>query len=443
MVHRTFTIQFGLKRKCMKKDDDLEILDLDAQEGMTPPQEDEGDEYGDDLTFEDVSDMDSSDDGDEDFPQPEAPRKKAAKKHSRRHHHNHKEEEPEDEENQEGGKFLPWYVHLIVLGAIILIAVIAVVRFVNWNKGEEIQIDPDAASMYNVEVNDNIVFLSDSALEGKTDDGVTTVLCLGNAPFSDDTTESGLAGQISALSGVTTINAAFPNSQVTCLNAVYKTDTQEDIDDVFNLFYVAYDISIGDFSNLETASAFHTDDPQYAAAVEALQSVDFSSLDYIAIMYDAADYENGMAMYNDENADDLTCYVGSLSNALQLIQDKYPWISIVFMSPTYVEHDNGDGTYSDARTLNLGNGTLNQYWEYAYDTCGELGVSFLDNYYGSINDSNFEEYLEDDHFHINAAGRTKIADHFVYKVINGTYSEYNADALMVAGSDSAQTAASE
>ena len=233
---------------------------------------------------------------------------------------------------------------------------------------------------------------------------------------------------------MTTINASFPNSQVTCRNATYQTDTQENMDDVFNLFYVAYDISIGDFTNLETVATFHTDDPQYQAAIDALKSADFSSLDYIAIMYDAVDYENGMAMYNDQNEDDLTCYVGSLSNALQLIRDKYPWISIVFLSPTYAEHDNGDGTYSDARTLNLGNGTLNQYWQYAYDTCANLGVSFLDNYYGSINDSNYTEYLTDDHFHINAAGRTKIADHFVYKVINGTYSEYNADALMVAGS---------
>ena len=409
----------------MKKDDELEYMDFGDENGSP-------DEGGDDLSFEDIDDEAGADDyfGEEEPSPARQPQRGAASKTSRRGRRKRGGRKDDDGNRP----LLPWYVHLIVLAAIVLIAVIAVVRFSIWNKGEAIEIDPEASSMYNVEVNDSIVFLTDKVLADKTDDGVTTVLCLGDAPFSDDTGESGLAGQISALSGVTTINASFPNSQVTCRNATYQTDTQENMDDVFNLFYVAYDISIGDFTNLETVATFHTDDPQYQAAIDALKSADFSSLDYIAIMYDAVDYENGMAMYNDQNEDDLTCYVGSLSNALQLIRDKYPWISIVFLSPTYAEHDNGDGTYSDARTLNLGNGTLNQYWQYAYDTCANLGVSFLDNYYGSINDSNYTQYLTDDHFHINAAGRTKIADHFVYKVINGTYSEYNADALMVAGS---------
>ncbi len=418
----------------MKKDDDLEWFsigddetpqDVPAQDGMED----------DDFSYEDLEDGTQTD-GYDDAPAP-APQRRQPK---RQNPNRNRGRAPHKKKEKGGdGPLVPWFVHLIVLGVIVVIAVTAVVRFSIWNKGKAIQIDPDASSMYNVEVNDSIVFLTDSALADKTDDGVTTVLCLGDAPFSDDTSETGLAGQISALSGVTTINAAFPNSQVTCRNATYQTDTRENMDDVFNLFYVAYDISIGDFTNLETVASFHTDDPQYQAAIDALESTDFSSLDYIAIMYDAVDYENGMAMYNDQNADDLTCYVGSLTNALQLIKDKYPWISIVFLSPTYVEHDNGDGTYSDARTLNLGNGTLNQYWQYAYDTCANLGVSFLDNYYGSINDSNYTEYLTDDRFHINAAGRTKIADHFVYKVINGTYAEYNADALMVAGSSESST----
>lgn len=412
----------------MKKDDELEYMDLGDENSY--PEDDGG------LSFEDLGDEAEPDDyfGEEEPAPAKEPKRRAS---SGRSHRSRRQRNGKGEDD--GSRpLLPWYIHLIVLGAIVVIAGIAIVRFSIWNKGKAITIDPDASSMYNVEVNDSIVFLTDKALADKTDDGVTQVLCLGDAPFSDDTGESGLAGQISALSGVTTINASFPNSQVTCRNATYQTDTQENMDDVFNLFYVAYDISIGDFTNLETVAAFHTDNPQYQAAIDALKSTDFSSLDYIAIMYDAADYENGMAMYNDQNADDLTCYVGSLSNALKLLKDKYPWISIVFLSPTYIEHDNGDGTYSDARTLNLGNGTLNQYWQYAYDTCADLGISFLDNYYGSINDSNYTEYLADDRFHINAAGRTKIADHFVYKVINGTYSEYNADALMVAGSGSTE-----
>ena len=96
-----------------------------------------------------------------------------------------------------------------------------------------------------------------------------------------------------------------------------------------------------------------------------------------------------------------------------------------------MQHKAEDGSYTDGRTTDLGNGTLIQYWQWAFDTCAEMSVSFLDNYYGSVNDSNYKEYLTDN-MHLNADGRTKIADHFVYKVLLEEYAEYDANSLAVA-----------
>lgn len=327
---------------------------------------------------------------------------------------------------------LPGWVHLVLLGAIAAIALIAFVRYQRWAKGEQIVIDEDSAGKFNVEVNDNMVLLPASKLEGHEDDGKTTILCLGNAPFSDDTSEKGLAGQISQLSGAETINASFPNSQVTCYNRSYDTSTNRGIHDIFNLFYVCYAISINDYTSLETVASVHTEDPQYMTAVENLKNTDFNKVDIIAVMYDAIDYENRMAVTNPNLEDELDTYTGSLKNAFQLIQDKYPHIRIVFMSPTYMMHKDENGDYKDGRTDDIGNGTLIQYWQFGYDTCGDSGVSFLDNYYGSINDTNYKEYLSDN-IHINDAGRTKIADHFVYKVLNNEYAEYDAGSLAIAG----------
>ncbi len=321
----------------------------------------------------------------------------------------------------------PFPLHLALLAAIVVLAVVAVVRFLIWNKGSELKVRiGENKDKYIIEVNDNMVYLSDSKLEGHEDDGVTTVLCLGNEPFSQDTSESGLAGQIASLGGCNVINAAFPGSQVTCENAKYSTDSLDSMDDIFNLFYVSYAISIGDFSSLETVASAHTEDSAYQQSVEALKNTDFSKVDIIAIMYDGTDYINGMAMQNPDVPDELTTYVGSLTNSFKLIQDKYPYIRIVFMSPYYAEYDG-----VSSRTTDLGNGTIVNYFQWAYDTCGSSSVSFLDNYYGSVNENNYKEYLSDD-VHLNAAGCTKVADHFVYKVIQDNYAEYNVSSMAVA-----------
>ena len=339
-----------------------------------------------------------------------------------------REERPQNgqhEEEPERAKRLP--LHLILPILIAAVLVIAIVRFFIWSKGSDLNIDRTGSEdRFNIEVNDNMVYLPESKLEGHEDDGVTTILCLGNEPFSQDTSDSGLAAQIAELGDCNVINAAFPDSQVTCENAVYSTENLESMDDIFNLFYVSYAISIGDFSSLKTVASVHTEDPAYMNSVEALESTDFDKVDIIAVMYDGIDYINGMAMQNPDVPDELTTYVGSLINSFKLLQEKYPYIRIVFLSPYYAEYDG-----SSSRTTDLGNGTIVNYFQWAYDTCGSCSVSFLDNYYGSVNETNYKKYLSDD-IHLNAEGRTKVADHFVYKVLQDNYDEYNAQTLSVA-----------
>ncbi len=322
----------------------------------------------------------------------------------------------------------PFPLHLALLAAIVAVVILAVIRLLLWNRGADLTVHSGQNSgKYIIEVNDNMVYLSDSKLEGHEDDGVTTILCLGNEPFSQDTSASGLAGQIADLGGVEVINAAFPGSQVTCENAEYSVESLDSMDDIFNLFYVSYAISIGDFSSLETVASAHTEDDTYQQAVEALKNTDFEKVDIIAVMYDGSDYINGMSMQNPDVPEELTTYVGSLTNSFQLLQEAYPYIRIVFMSPYYSEYNGASG-----RTTDIGNGTLVNYFQWAYDTCGSCSVSFLDNYYGSVNENNCGEYLSDG-VHLNASGATKVADHFVYKVVQDNYAEYDVSSLAVAG----------
>ena len=340
------------------------------------------------------------------------------------------EHAPDGEKGRKAGKSRI-NLNAVLLIVIAAVALTAVVRFLIWNRGVDIHFDPlKTTTKYDVEVNDNMVYLPKSKLEGHEDDGKTTILCLGNSPFSDDVTENGLAGQIAKYGNATVINAAFPQSQVTCKNAKYSTESLSDMDDIFNLFYVSYYISLGDYSALETvAKNAHPDNDQYMKSVKALEQTDMNSVDIIAVMYDAVDYENGSPVINEGYDEEMTTYVGSLKDSFKLLQEKYPWIRIVFLSPTYMEHEE-NGETQNGRQTDLGKGTLIQYWQFAYDTCGDMSVSFLDNYYGSINEHNYKDYLKDN-IHINTDGFQKIADHFIYTVLQENYSEYDVSSMMV------------
>lgn len=334
--------------------------------------------------------------------------------------------DPEDDLGG-GRRIPPIVIHLSIIALILIILAFAVWRLLLWNRGTVSDIDPDAqTTRYDIEVNDMMIKLTDSKLAGHPDDGELNILCLGGNPFSDERGEAGLAAKIGKLGKANVINGAFPDSQITCRNPEYDPSDQEGMDDIFNFFYVAYCISIGNFDAMDNVAAFHMDDERYSAAIEALKNTDFNKIDMIALMYDSTDYINEMPIVNEGYRDELTTYVGSLKNGLELIQEAYPHIRIIFMSPTYSELDGG----KSGRTTDLGNGTLIQYWQWAFDITGSCSVSFLDNYYGSINENNFGEYLSEG-MHINEKGREKIADHFVYKAILDNYAEYDASSMAV------------
>ena len=336
-------------------------------------------------------------------------------------------------------------INLILLGIIGVLVVIIAYRLIKWNIGTRSDYDPDAVNTsFDVEVQDVIIPLSEDKLQGHEDDGKTTVLCLGDEPFSDDLTETGLAGQIGTVGGADVIAAPFPKSRVASYNALYDPSTEQGLADVFNLYYVANAINTGDFEALETA-AYLMGDGTYSSSVNMLKSIDFNDIDIIVIMYDASDYLTLSPVDNANDEDDIQTYTGALKRSLELIQEKYPFIRLVFMSPTFAQYVDGDGNYQNGDTTDLGNGAIPTYWARAIDICSAAGVSFIDNYYGSVNQNNHESYMTDN-IHLNEAGRKQIAEHFVNKIIDNNYAEYDvtaADEAKVGGTADTESSTEE
>lgn len=298
-------------------------------------------------------------------------------------------------------------LHIVLLAAIVLIAVVSVYRLYRWNQGTPLDIDADDfdASQFDIETLDMIIPMDSSRLEGREDDGVTTILCLGNNPFADDRDSTGLAAQIAAKTDSVVYDCAFPYSSAACKYPIYNPEYTKDH---FNFYYVVECLRNNEFTAISSIASDEAD-PRYAETVEVMKTVDMDKVDIIVIMYDSTDYLIGTPSDNPDNPYDVTAFTGGLRTTIENIKSSWPYIRIFVMSPTYAQYMDEDGELHNGTTTDLGNGTLNHYLVKEADAIMDCGVSFIDNYFGTINEDNYEEYMTD-YMHYNNAGREILAE---------------------------------
>ena len=305
------------------------------------------------------------------------------------------------------------YIHLALLAVILLMFLIAAIRLIIWNIGEDSGYDPNAdTSEFDTEPQDYIQPMDASLLEGHEDDGVTTIVTLGNAPFSDERGSTVLAEKIAQKCDATVYNCAFPDSY---LSMKYEEYTDSYPQDALSLYLVTASFCGGDFTLMEHAAGLVEDTEGTQAALDTLKSVDFSTVDMIVIMYDLSDYMDDRPVMDENNDINLITWNGALNASIDLIQQTYPHIRIVVLSPSYGQYTDENGNLINADTEDLGNGTLPDYVLHEIDVAMANGVSILDNYYGSVTENQAAECLTDG-YHLNEAGRERIAQRFAEKI---------------------------
>lgn len=317
------------------------------------------------------------------------------------------------ENNEKKKKGFHFNLHMILIIAILLIAAISVYRLNRWNKGTTIENNDDVdTSQFDVEALDMIIPMDSSRLEGREDDGVTTILCLGNNPFSDDRSGNGLAAKIGKKTDAVVYDCSFPDSSAALKYPVYNPEYTKD---QFNFYYVVECFRNNEFTAI-TSIANDEPDPRYAEAAEVMKTVDMDKVDIIVVMYDSTDYNNGITTDNPDNPNDVTAYTGGIRTTLQNIQSTWPYIRIFVMSHSYAQYKDEDGKLYNGSTKDIGNGTLNHYLVKEVDAVMDCGVSIIDNYYGTINEDNYKKYMVD-HMRYNDAGRELLADR-IAEIIN-------------------------
>ena len=298
--------------------------------------------------------------------------------------------------------------HLIFFGVVIALFLFAIIKFFLWSRGEESDYNPDEITTeFDVETMDHIQPMDSSRFEGIEDDGVTSILCLGNSPFADNKEENGLAQTIAKKMDAVAYDGSFAGSLQTM-----SSDSSPDAAhmDGLSLYPVVSAICSNDYSIVEAIAA-NVGETE-TETVNMLKSLDYDKVDMLLIMYDLSDYISERPLYNPDAKYDVTTWAGSLYASLELIEKTYPHIRTVILSMPACGKT-VDGSYVDGDQINLGNGTLPDYLNYESMVAIENGVSFIDNYYGVINVENRDEYLVDD-YHLNEKGIEAVANRFYH-----------------------------
>ncbi len=306
-------------------------------------------------------------------------------------------------------------LHIILLLIVVLTIAAVIFRFLTW--GERVNLE-DFASEYTDDYKDTLDLILPVVDEDgniiRDQDDTTTIVCFGNAPFADDRdSEDNLANMIAARTGAVVYNCAISGSYLSTLDSTPYAD--QNPWDIFSLYWLVQVADKVDMSGHWTTLYDVLGDqmpPEASEVYETLSTLDFDSVDVVAIMYDASDYLAGREMYNDANNTDITQFTGNLEASIKQLRGNHPHIRIIVMSPTYAYATDKDGNYVSSDMYTYGWDVLSTYVIKQSDSCANNGITFIDNIYGTITEDNASEYLIDN-LHLNVKGRELVADRFI------------------------------
>lgn len=134
--------------------------------------------------------------------------------------------------------------------------------------------------------------------------------------------------------------------------------------------------------------------PYFSERMKALMQVDFDNVKVLVIEHGTNDYNAGRKLDNKEDLYDVSTFGGALRYSLKLLQEAYPDMTIVLVTPIYCEF--GENLDEPCYVADFGGGTLEQYVELELQIAQEFGVMCIDAYHSSgIWDENAKAYLID------------------------------------------------
>ena len=247
-----------------------------------------------------------------------------------------------------------------------------------------------------------------------------------DAVFLGDSIIGNEAGKVSIVEvveerlGKTVYNGAFGGS---CMSFGNEQLWESSGSDQWSMVKLAQAICAEDFNSqlalVTTAEKYRDKNllvlDYFEKRIKGLAEIDFSGVELLLIEHGTNDYNLGQMLESDTDPFDETTFAGALRTTLSMLQDKYPTMRIVLVSPLYCEL-RGEVLRKSYET-DLGGGILDEYVQKEKEVAEEYGVEWIDMYHGSgIWEENAAEYLFDG-LHLTDEGKliygNKIADYLI------------------------------
>ena len=245
------------------------------------------------------------------------------------------------------------------------------------------------------------------------------VVMLGDSIFGQVRDETSVAAVLSELLNQPVFNGALGG---TAMGRQDRDMRLADAKDSLSMEALARAIAWKDFGVQQTARIRESGTEHFAATIDELTTIDFEQVELLLIGHGINDYHSGMPIYNEKNTYDGYTFSGALRSALETLQEKYPEMRIVVVTPTYswyVYYEEKDVT---CEVNDLGGGILEDYVKAQIQVAEEMGVEVIDLYhdfYPHDEWSDWERYTTDG-VHPNEEGRRLIAEKiYEYLCANG------------------------
>ncbi len=144
---------------------------------------------------------------------------------------------------------------------------------------------------------------------------------------------------------------------------------------------------------------------EYAAST-VMDTFSIDDIEYIIFSYGLNDYFSAVPIETDDPFDK-SSYKGALRYSIHLLQETYPEIEIIIISPTYCQVYSYGKVIADSYDQDYGGGTGLDYVNAAMEVASEMNVYYVDTFYSmGITQKNGLKYLSDA-THLTEYGRKK------------------------------------
>jgi len=312
-------------------------------------------------------------------------------------------------------------IHICFVAAIVVILALVIVRVKGWIRIVDLgDITGSDSEIADFECHDSIMPLTDEEYN-LIRQNEEVILVFGNDPFSENCGESGsLSAMVEEASGAKVINCAITGSCIGMQEPAF--DMSKSPMNLFSLYYLAC-VACADEMDYSRDLALAKDalgdsfSEDGEMVLKILDDLNISDVDVIVLCYDGSDYLMNIPTGLDEKEynDPFCSYLGSFSATIELFKKAAPGARIIVLSAPYMFRVTEEGNWDPCEDHpNLLGEDLSDYVLGQYKLCTEAyDISFVDNYYSSVNLENGREYLTDGRI-LNEAGKQVICDRFMY-----------------------------